>query len=459
MSSALPGYGHEIHQLLKLFFPIIFGQLAQACMGIADTVMAGMAGTVELSGVAVGTAFFYPALYGIIGLTLAIQPILAQLRGRGEERLIEERMFTAILVCLACSVLTAVILVLCPLLFVLIPSDPRMLRIAGLYLDAVALGLPGMVMFNVLRAYCEGLGHTMPTLIFGFVCLGLNIPLNYIFIFGKCGMPALGGVGCGVATSLTMYLAALMLFIYVKKAAFCAPYRLLSRTFKLHLDTILAFLKLGGPMALSTMVEVTCFALAALILSPFGPITVAGHTIAMNVAGLIFLIPCALSMATTIRVGQFIGSLNWERSLHLVKASFMINFALFACYFASLLVFREQICSWYTDDKIVAGLAAELLVLAALYELPDCIQMLCIGVLRGFKDAKSIFIVTLISYWLIAMPVGYVLSWGLLGPGLEASGIWIGFITGLSTAALLYTVRLHRLFKLQQLPSGMHLKI
>ncbi len=452
--------GHYVRKLLKLFFPIIFGQLAQTSMSVVDTIMAGAAGTVELSGVAIGASFFNPALFALIGLTLAIQPVIAQLRGSGRRDLISQRMQSAFIVCMSCAVLMALALCFVHLLYEFIPADPDMIRVATGYLYATAAGIPGIIFFNILRSYCEGLGNTMPTLFFGFICLALNIPLNYIFIFGKFGAPALGGIGCGVATSLTLYIAALLLFIYLKVARFNHDCRILSKYYDFSFEECRNFFRLALPLALSSAIEIACFSIAALILSPFGPIVVAAHSIAINVSGLFFMVPMSLAMAATIKVGEYIGAGNWERTEAFTKSAYKVNFVLYALSFTVMILFCHEIAELYSGDNQVIDLAAGLLILCSVYMLPDSIQMMSIGILRGFKDSKTIFIVSLFAYWVIGTPLGYLLSWGALGlPQLKAQGIWIGFIFGLTTSAVIYVVRIIKLFRSRKLPKGMKLKI
>ena len=208
----------EIRSILRLFGPIIVGQLASCAISVTDTVMAGAAGTIELSGVALGTAFFNPVQMSLCGLTLAIPPIVGQLKGAGRMAMVSKRMWSAMWICLTASVLFAVLLLILRQLFFMLPSDPEMIDVAARYTLWTAAAMPGIAMMAVVRSYSEGLGHTRPTLIFGLTMLALNIPLNYICIFGKLGLPAMGGEGCGAATCATCYLTALLFCIYVKKS-------------------------------------------------------------------------------------------------------------------------------------------------------------------------------------------------------------------------------------------------
>ena len=460
-SEIVPSRGTELKRTLRLFAPIFLGQIAQTSMGVVDTVMAGAAGTEQLSGVAIAGSFFWPVMLFVIGLCFAISPITAQLRGAGKKDHIPESLHTAAVICLTASVAVGALIFAAPMLYSLVPGiNAEMVRVATGYLYAIALGMPGFALFNILRAYSEGLGNTMPTLIFGFTALILNIPLNYIFIFGKLGMPALGGIGCGVATTVTIYIAALLFLIYVQRHPFYRDCRIFRRVYPITVPHVKGFLHLGIPLALSAMIEVACFSLVSFLLTPFGPIVVAAHSIAMNLSGLLFMFPLSLSSAVTIRVGEAMGALHWNRARRSMYASFMLGaiFVIFNCTLVLLL--RHQIIGLYTDSTEVRLLAESLVLLCVFYQLPDSIQVLAIGILRGFKDSHTIFAVTIGAYWLVGMPLGFSLAYGYItGTPWAAQGFWYGFIAALATCAAIYCCRLYFLFRHRQIPKAMRLSM
>lgn len=441
-------FRHEIHGILRMVWPLILGQLAQASMGLVDTVMAGLSGTLQLSAVAVGSSFFLPAMFFLVGLTMAIHPIISQLRGKNGLEKAPQKMHATFIVCAVSSVLIALLLSLVHLVYDYVQADRDMIRIATLYLYAVAIGLPAVIVINICRSYCEALGHTLPTLIFGVISLTLNIPLNYIFIFGKLGIPPLGGVGCGISTTVTLYLTAVLFYIYIRKASFCKEHRILIKWYPVHFEDIKEYLKLGIPLALSTTIEVTCFSITALILSPFGPVQVAGHTIAVNVSGLLYLIPLCLSMTATIRTGMFVGSGHIKNCLMVIKTTYGINLIFTIISIVFLVSCREFISSLYTDDQAVRELAGTLLIFCCIYMFPDSIQSIGCGILKGFKEAKTIFIVSFISFWLLAIPLGFILSYGYTPLGeLKPYGIWIAFTAALTFASFGYSYRIYQVIK------------
>ena len=455
----VPSWSVDLRRTFKLFLPIFLGSIATTAMGVVDTVMAGMAGTVQLSGVAIGASLYWPCVLFVMGMTLAIQPTVAQLRGAGRTEEIAAKIHLISVITLITSVIVGIIMCFLPLCYKLMDDiDQEMVRVAQLYLYAVAAGMPAIALFNILRGYWEGLGNTVPTSVFGFIALFLNIPLNWIFIFGHFGMPALGGVGCGVATSITMYICAILMLIYVLKSKTYTKYRIYQHWFALHWPEVKQFLQFALPLALSTTIEVTCFSLVAVLLSPFGPVTVAAHSVAMNVSGVIFMIPLAIASAATIRVGEALGAGHWNRAFRSSMGAYGLAFFFYLFSVLTIIFFHQEIIELYSSDPEVIVLASLLLMFCAVYQFPDSMQVVSIGILRGFKDSKTIFAITVVSYWVIGMPIGYTLAYGYLtGEKMAAQGFWIGFICSLSCAFLLYVVRIIYIYHRRKLPKTFHI--
>ncbi|MGN1281770.1 MAG: MATE family efflux transporter [Succinivibrio sp.] len=445
-------YKKEFKTQLRLFVPFLFGQICATAMGTVDTVMAGLAGTPDISGVAIGCAFYWPAYLFIAGMAYAVTPTVSHLLAGRNYALMQKNLFNALIVCLVFGTAVAILLGLSPLVFNFLPSDPLMIEVARKYLFFVALSLPTTVIFNVYKSYAEGLGYTKPTMILGILMLLVNIPLNYIFIFGKFGMPAMGGAGCGMTSCFICVIFSLAMFLYVKKGAFFKQFEVKEKTNILDKEICSHFIKLSFPIGLSRTIEVACFSLAALLLSPFGPTVVAAHSITLNVSGLIFMIPLCMHMTATIRSAYAMGSRNWARAYLSLKTSMSMNIAMLAVYAALIFVFREQIASIYSNDPEVISMAVCLMVLNCIYMFPDAMQCLLLGVLQGFKDSRLIFINTIFSYWIVGMPIGIILSWGIIGRKMEAYGIWIGFICALTSSFIILSARVIYIFKNRHYP-------
>lgn len=460
VETKLSAFKAQLSRTFGLFVPIFVGQLAATCMGVVDTVMAGAAGTLQLSGVAIGSSIFWPSELFIVGMALGLHPLIANAVGSGQLSAIPKRMQLATMVCIMMAALVGGLIMLAPLAYQLMPGvDHDMVAIGQGYLIAVGLALPAYALFNVLRAYWEGLGKTGPTLIFGLMALLLNIPLNWMFIFGHFGLPALGGVGCGVATALTMYLTVLGMLIYVRVHPAFAQVRVFTRYYAVTWRELWSFARFALPLGVAGMIETLCFSLVAVLLSPFGPVVVASHTIAMNVSGLLVIVPIALSAVASVEIGEAMGTNNWLKAKQRAMSATVLALSFYVIGLMALIFGRDLIVSWYSDDVQVHALAPLLMLYCAVFLLPDTLQVIAIGILRGFKDSRTIFVITIVAYWLIGMPLGLVLGYGLIGGmGFEemvgATGFWLGFIVSLSVASLLLWWRLHYIFSYRHVPQS-----
>jgi len=437
-------YLTEARVLLALAVPVIFAQIAQTAMGVVDTIMAGSVSATDMAAVAVGTSIWLPAILLGHGLVLALSPTVAHLNGAGRRDKIAHQVQQGFWLAAGVSVLIMAVIYNCEHIIGLMHNVDEELKEKAIgYLHAIMWGAPGYLFFQVLRVQCEGLSKTKPGMIFGFVGLMVNIPLNYIFIYGHFGAPALGGVGCGVATGTVYWVMFLMMRYYVKHAYIMKDIVAPSRFAKPDWATLKRLTSLGLPIGLALFFEVTLFAIVALLVSPLGIVAVASHQIALSLGSLMFVIPLSLGMATTIRVGSRLGESSVEGARVAARTSIFTGVVI-ACFTASLsVIFREQIAALYNDSPEVVALASSLMLLAAVYQISDAIQVIGTGVLRGYKDTRSIFYITFVAYWVLGLPIGYTLGltdWVV--PRMGPSGFWWGFIIGLTFAAVMVSLRI-----------------
>lgn len=437
-------YLTEARVLLALAVPVIFAQIAQTAMGVVDTIMAGSVSATDMAAVAVGTSIWLPAILLGHGLVLALSPTVAHLNGAGRRDKIAHQVQQGFWLAAGVSVLIMAVIYNCEHIIGLMHNVDEELKEKAIgYLHAIMWGAPGYLFFQVLRVQCEGLSKTKPGMIFGFVGLMVNIPLNYIFIYGHFGAPALGGVGCGVATGTVYWVMFLMMRYYVKHAYFMKDIVAPSRFAKPDWATLKRLTSLGLPIGLALFFEVTLFAIVALLVSPLGIVAVASHQIALSLGSLMFVIPLSLGMVTTIRVGSRLGESSVEGARVAARTSIFTGVVI-ACFTASLsVIFREQIAALYNDSPEVVALASSLMLLAAVYQISDAIQVIGTGVLRGYKDTRSIFYITFVAYWVLGLPIGYTLGltdWVV--PRMGPSGFWWGFIIGLTFAAVMVSLRI-----------------
>lgn len=445
-------YLAEARLLLALAIPVILAQVAQSAMGFVDTIMAGAVSATDMAAVAVGTSIWLPVILFGHGLLLALTPTVAQFNGAGRRERIAEQIRQAYWLALFISVLVMVVLWHAGYLIRAMHNiDEQLALKAEGYLHALLWGAPGYLFFQVLRNQCEGLSKTKPGMVMGFMGLLLNIPLNWIFINGHFGMPALGGVGCGVATGSVYWVMFIAMRLWVRRMTSMRDIRLLSRWSAPSYAILKRLFLLGLPVALALFFEVTLFAVVALLVSPLGIVDVAGHQIALNFSSLMFVLPLSLGVAATIRVGFRLGEGSAEQASVAAWSAQGVGLCMAACTALFTVVFREQIALLYNDNPQVVTLAAQLMLLAAIYQFSDSIQVIGSGILRGYKDTRAIFFITFIAYWILGLPSGYVLAmtdWVV--PRMGPAGFWCGFIIGLTSAAVMMLWRIRRL---QHLPA------
>ncbi|HHJ0098207.1 TPA: MATE family efflux transporter [Yersinia enterocolitica] len=439
----------EARSLLALAIPVVIAQLSQTAMGVVDTIMAGSVSATDMAAVAVGTSIWLPAILFGHGLLLALTPTVAQLNGSGRRNQIAHQVRQGFWLAFCVSVLIMVVIYNSDHIIMRMHNiDPVLADKAVGFLHTIMWGAPGYLFFQVLRNQCEGLSKTKPGMVIGFIGLLVNIPINYIFIYGKFGAPALGGVGCGVATGTVYWVMFLMMRWYVTRARSQQDIKLEKGFAAPDWQVMKRLGGLGLPVALALFFEVTLFAVVALLVSPLGIVAVAGHQIALNFSSLMFMLPMSLSVAATIRVGFRLGQGSVDDARVAAYTSIAVGLML-ACVTAIFtVVFREHIALLYNKTPEVVVMASHLMLLAALYQLSDAIQVIGSGVLRGYKDTRSIFFITFTAYWLLGLPSGYLLGLtDYIVPAMGPSGFWIGFVIGLTSAAILMALRIRWLQK------------
>lgn len=447
--STLSRYQHffiEWRALLKLAVPIIIGQLANTAMGFVDTVMAGRVSPNDLAAVALGNSIWLPLFLLMSGILLATTAKVSRAFGRGAEQEMGDLVRQALWLGLAIGCALATVLWHAQPLMVLMGIDPILIEPAMGYLRAVACGFPCVAIYLVFRCYSDALGLTRPSMVIGILGLMLNIPLNFIFINGHFGLPAMGGVGCGWATACVMVFMMFAMFFWVRWAAYYKASQIFARFQWPQWSTQKSLLSLGLPIGISIFAEVSLFSVIALLIGGLGANVVAGHQIALNFSSLVFMLPYSLAMATTIRVGQALGAKR-PREARFSAAVAMATGLLCACVSASyMFLLREHIAGIYTTDTAVLAVATSLIIYSAIFQFSDAIQVTAAGALRGYQDTRITMLMTLFSYWGVGLPVGYTLGLSdYFGLAQGPAGLWQGLIVGLSCAAVLLGMRLHKI--------------
>jgi MATE family multidrug resistance protein len=432
----------ELRDTFALAAPLILGQLSSIGMNVIDTLLAGHLDARTLAAVAIGTGLWSLAIVAAIGVMLALPPSVAQLNGAGERARIGPLFRQALWLALALGIVLFVLVRNAGVLLGPIGIDPDIAGETRKFLQAIAWGAPALTAYFALRGFSEGIAITRPTMYFGALGLALLGPIGYVLMYGKLGMPARGAQGSGMATAIVLWVQVVAFGLYLRFRRHYREIAPFGRFEPPHGEAIAALLKLGVPMGIAVLMEAGLFVAAALLIGSLGANSVAGHQIAINVASVAFMLPLGVAMATTVRVGNAVGRGDAAAVRRAGYAG--IAATAFTQTFSSLsmALFPLAIAGVYTEDRGVAAVAAQLLVLAAIFQFSDGIQVAANGALRGLKDTTVPMAITALAYWGIGMPVGW---WLAFPAGHGARGMWMGLIAGLTAAAVLLFMRFARL--------------
>ncbi|MGY3714527.1 MATE family efflux transporter [Sutcliffiella cohnii] len=438
-------YRDRLKIFIKIVIPILITQVSLSSMNLFDIMMTGNVSATDLAGVAVGSGLWIPVYTGLSGILLSITPIVAQLVGgkKGEEvsNSVTQGLYVSIIMSLIVICLGAI--VLNPILNVM-TLENEVRHVAKYYLIALSFGIFPLFAYSVVRSFIDALGHTRISMIITLLSLPINVLLNYVLIFGKLGLPSLGGIGAGIASALTYWLILIIsLFIVLKYQPF-AVYGILKSWVPIQFNKWKEILLIGVPIGLSIFFETSIFSAVTLLMSAFDTITIAAHQVALNFASFLYMIPLSISMALTILVGFEVGAKRWKdaRQYTFLGISIAVIFSSILAIF--LFFLREEIASLYTKDTDVLLLTTVFLIYALFFQLSDAIAAPIQGALRGYKDVNAAFYLALISYWVIGLPIGFILA---NFTELGAFGYWVGLIVGLAAGAIGLSFRLIHLQK------------
>lgn len=424
----------------QLAYPVMLGHLGHVMVGVADSIMVGQIGSAPLAAASLANGIFVVLLTFSIGFSSAITPLTAL--ADGENNLSKAAQYFN-----HGFILNATIGILFSLLFVfgapvlrLLNQPEDVVTLALPYFRVVSLSLIPFMFFQTAKQFIEGLSQTRQAMYIIVLSNLLNILLNYLLIFGKLGFPALGLMGAGIATLISRVLMAIIMNIYLVKSK---RYRQYLQNFsfrKFSRPIFRQISRIGLPTGFQYIFEVGAFSMAVVLMGWLGETEQAAHQIAINLASISYMLAAGIAAAATIRVGNQLGRRDKATLRAAGFTSYLMSVALMATAALIFITSRYFLARLYIDDQAVVDLAAQLLIIAAFFQLSDGIQVVGLGALRGMADVKIPTLITLVAYWILGLPVGYVLAFVV---GWGPHGIWIGLLIGLTAAAVLLSIRFH----------------
>ncbi|MFJ7512297.1 MATE family efflux transporter [Peribacillus simplex] len=430
----------KIRLLFYILIPILITQISMYAMTFFDVMMSGQYSTQDVAGVSIGSSLWTPVYTGLSGILIALTPVVSQLVGSRQSKSVSYSVMQAIYLAVALAMFILIIgaFSLNPVLNAMDLED-NVHMVAHDYLIALSLGIIPLFVYNALRAFIDALGQTRISMIITLCALPVNVLFNYLLIYGKFGFPELGGVGSGYATAFTYWLIALVAILVVVKINPFSTYKVFNEFFRVSWKEWRALLIIGVPIGLAIFFETSIFSAVTLLMSKYDTVTIASHQIAMNFASLLYMIPLSISMALTIVIGFEIGAARYKDAKEYSWIGISMALTMSLVLSTILFLFREPVASLYTKDHEVMMLTSHFLIYAIFFQISDALQAPIQGILRGYKDVNVTFAMSLVSYWILGLPIGYYFA---KYTDMGAFGYWIGLISGLALGAIGLAARL-----------------
>ncbi len=444
----------SIRALLNIAWPMLVAQLAMMANAVIDTAMSGHLTAIDLAAVGIAASIMATVLMSLVSVLLALPPLIAHLYGAGNHADIGREIHQSAWISLVLASITMLLLSFPEPFIAISDLQPAVEVKVRAYLAYSAWGVPALFAMRIFFGLATGIGKPRPVMVFNLISLSLKIPMNAIFIYGWLGMPELGGPGCAVSTAVDAWLMAFVVWRWALRQPAYQAFELRRRFTPPERAAIVEFLKLGIPIGLTFIADVTAFTLMALFIARLGPYASGSHQIAANLAALAFMVPLSIGNATAVLVGQALGAHQQERARHIswegIRLGMLIALAICMVYWLG----APYIATLYTNDSQVQKLAIPLIMMAGLYHLGDALQAVSVNALRGYKRTVIPMIVYTSILWGLGLGGGFVLGLtDIAGHARGASGFWIAEIAAIWLAGMLVALYLKAVSKQHFVPA------
>lgn len=445
MTTTFPG---DVRRIAGLAWPVLIGQLAIIAFGVIDTAMVGRYSALDLAALGLGSSIYISVYIGLTGILTALQPVAAQLFGARKDAEIGLEVRQAFWLALVLTAIGVAILYFPgPLLDLARAPEALRERTIG-YLRLLSFGLPASLVFRIYSSLANAVGRPRLVMVLQVGALVVKVPLNLWLIFGGLGLPALGGPGCALASTAINWVLALCAVVALTRVDVFSPFEIFKHFCWPEWKRQAELLKLGIPMGLSYLIEVTSYTFMAIFIARLGTTTLAGHQIAGNLGAVLYMTPLSIGVATSTLVAQALGGNRPDEARTLARHGVMTAVAIACCYGAIVFVLRPVIIGGYTPDPAVALAAMPLVAIVTLYHVFDALQITTAFALRAYKVAVVPTVIYAIALWGVGLGGGYALGFDVTGTlpawATGARGFWIANLTSLMLAGAGLLVYLSR---------------
>ncbi|PLT18817.1 MULTISPECIES: MATE family efflux transporter [Ralstonia] len=418
----------DVRRIVALAWPVLIGQLAVIAFGVLDTAMAGRASAADLAAIGLGGSIYVTVYISLMGVLQALSPIAGQLYGARKHGEIGEEVRQAAWLGLALSAVGMLILWFPAPLLHLADATPELAEKATAYLRYEALALPAALGFRIYSALNNALSRPVMVTVLQLAGLVLKFPLNAVFLYGGLGLPAMGGPGCALASMIISWLWFIAAAVILIRNPAYAPFSIFTQYSPPNRARLWALIRLGVPMGLTYLIEITSFTLMAIFIARLGTVVLAGHQIAANLGAVAYMVPLSLSIATSTLAAQSIGARDRGVARRISLNGIKLAVLCAALVGVAVLVLRWELVGLYTRDAAVLAIAVPLLPFIAFYQMFDALQVMAAFILRAYKIALIPTLIYALSLWGVGLGGGYVLGFGLLGDAAAqlqgAAGFW-----------------------------------
>jgi len=430
--------GSEARKLMRIAWPVTLSQLGHISVGVADSMMLGKLGSIELAASTIGLSVFIPFMMLGIGVSYGLSPLVAKADGENNAQKISSILKHGFVLNIGFGAILSVILWYGSSFLRFLDQPAEIIGFTTIYFQWLAASMFPLMLYQALKQFAEGLSITRPAMFISISGNLLNIFLNYLFIFGKLGMPAMGVEGAAMTTFVSRIYMGVVLLLYIRWNSQLRYYISLLKNIAFQWKEIITLSKTSFPIGTQLSFESGAFGFAAIMAGWLGTKEIAAHQIALNLASVTYMAATGLASAATVRVGYGYGKKAPKQIYQSGKTALRMVLVFMLCNATLFMVFRSWMPGLYIASEEIITMASSLLLITAFFQLSDGLQCVSLGILRGLGDVKLPTMVALIAYWIIGLPVGYILAFK---KGLGLVGIWYGFLIGLSIAAVLLIYR------------------
>ena len=434
----------HIKETLKLAYPVIIGQLGHMMLGVVDSIMVGRLGAVPLAAASLVNGLILLVIVLGIGMSVALTPLVAIAKGSENHDQCGIILRQGLLVNLVFSVLLVFVVYFFAHIIHYLNQPYEVAVYAESYLKILSFSIIPFMMFQTYKQFIEGLSFTKPAMIILILANIVNAFGNWVLIYGNLGMPRLELDGAGYSTLLTRIFIVIAIFAYVTSAKQFKQYDPTLRFRSINWVVIRKIIDLGIPGGFQMFFEVGGFAFAAVMIGWIGANELAAHQIAINLASITFMVGLGISIAVTIRIGNYLGKKDLEGIKSAGYSALFIIATIMGSFGIMFIILRNFLPTLYIDDPVVIEIASSLIIIAAIFQVVDGLQVVGIGILRGLTDLKAPMVIAFFAYWVIGLPSAYLLGFTFKF-GVE--GVWINFVIGLSIAAIFFIRRFQRFLR------------